>query len=273
MRPTIAFTAAVVAAITAPAYCETVADRFDSASGRVEIVGGPSEKKSVAVGPKILPLEDYYASFRERAGNLILIETSSGGFACASMFVWLDTTPGRVRLSEPFGTCSDSAEVTDNGASVRVTMPAGNGSAGFVAFDYDGSVVTERLLGLRSSAVAKRANGIPTAWIGQSPYEYVTAPENEANLIDLIGWDDLDALRNSIVVGSQKMTVDGDWIVGSGCRPHVCNTDFAAIALHKGTGSFVAAIKKDGERPKLLGKPTSALPADVRRVMTASHGG
>lgn len=66
------------------------------------------------------------------------------------------------------------------------------------------------------------------------------------------------------------MFVEGNWIVGEGCRPHMCDTDFAAIALHRGTGQLIAAIKRGGARPQLLGAPPEALPNSIRAVMVSN---
>jgi len=245
-------------------------DTYDSPSGAVRIVGGSGEQKSVTVGDQVIPLGDYYAGLHEKVGNLVLVSISSGGTACPSQFAWLDTTPGKVRISETFGTCSDYAEVSHDNETVTVTMPSLNGSIGNVAFDYDGSRISERQLGLESSETAQAAIGNPDAWIGESPYEYLTAAEHEADLIATIGWDALDELRKTLVIGSQEMTLDGDWIVGSGCQPHMCSSDFSAIAIDRESGEFLAAVKRDGERPRLLGSPAGPLPVEIRKVMTTN---
>lgn len=152
--------------------------------------------------------------------------------------------------ARPWRTSHDNETVT-------VTMPSLNGSIGNVAFDYDGSTISERQLGLESSEIAQAAAGNPDAWIGESPYA-------------AIGWDALDELRRTLVVGSQEMTLDGGWIVGSGCQPHMCSSDFSAIAIHRESGGFLAAVKRDGERPRLLGSPAGPLPVEIRKVMTAN---
>lgn len=244
-------------------------DGFSSPSGVVKITGGEYEMKSVSVGNETIPLNDYRAGLIEKVGNLVLVAIYSGGTACPATFAWLDTTPGKVRLTETFGTCSDYAEVSSDAETVTVTMPSFDASEGRIAFVYDGHNVTREMMGLESSETARVAPKDANAWIGESPYEYVTAPEHEAALIADLGWDQLDELRNTIVIGSQEMVLDGNWIVGTGCRPHMCDTDFAAIALHLSSGGFIAAIKRDRASPRLLGTPTEALPNEIRKVMTS----
>tara|TARA_Y100000815_G_scaffold258108_1_gene267221 strand:- start:664 stop:1212 length:549 start_codon:yes stop_codon:yes gene_type:complete len=180
----------------------------------------------------------------------------------------LDTTRGALRLSEEFGTCSDRIEVTHDSETATVTMPPLDPSSGPVAYIFDGAQVFERQLPLERSPLAAAAEGDPDAWIGHSPYDYLRAADYEPRLIALMGWETLDALRNAIAVGSQAMVVEGDWIVGEGCWPHNCAEAYAAIAIHREDGSFIAALKLDGERPRLLGAPRSALPPAVRSVLT-----
>lgn len=255
-----------LAAVPLPALA---ADSLPSPSGEVRITGGEYEMKSVTVGGESFPLGDLRASLVDQLGNLILVAIYTGGTACPATYAWLNTTPGSLGLTDSFGTCSDLYELSHDSETVTLTMPSFNASEGKVAFVYDGRQVARRVLGLESSETAQQAQGDAEAWIGESPYEYLTAQETEAGLIGLFGWEDLDQLRNTLVVGSQEMVVDGEWVVGSGCRPHMCDTDFAVLALHRGTGEPIAAIKQDGQPPRLLGEPAAALPVAIRNVMVS----
>jgi len=243
---------------------------FESASGPVRIVD-LAGTTSVAVGDTVFPLvTNSLAALHTQTGDHVLVIYSTGGNLCPAQFVWLDTTPGSVGLSKAFGTCSEVAEVSRNGTLITVTMESFNASVGTVAFDYDGERITERVLGLQSSevATAAAAAGNPDVWIGESLHEYLGAAENEANLIASLGWDALDELRASTAVGSARLESDGEWITGSGCRPHMCNTDYGALAIHRQTGRVVAALRRSGEGPRLLGEPLGPLPNAIREVMT-----
>lgn len=150
-----------------------------------------------------------------------------------------------------FGTCSDTVEVTHTRDIVTVTMPSLDASRGMVAFDYGGKQITERLLGLRRSGVSGDSADV---WIGRSAYAYLTAPENDAALVALMGWEALDAARNASAISSddQALSIDGNWLVASGCQPHSCNTSFTAIALHRESGKPLVALKLEGRPAELL---------------------
>lgn len=249
----------------------TTEERFSSPSGVVFITGGPMEMKAVSVGGRVIPLGVHGARLVDKVGNLILIAINHGGMACPISFAWLNTTPADFGFSERFGTCAGEPEISYDRETVTVILSSANASEGRVAFIYDGSKITRQTLGLVSSRIAREALGNPEVWIDESPYEYLTALEHEAVLIEAIGWNSLDELRRAMTVGSQKMVVDGNWVVGSGCQAHMCATSYAAIALHRKTGGFIAAIKSDGVAPRLLGKPDEALPHEIRRILISQE--
>lgn len=266
MRPTLFALSLFAALLAMPSAWAFQA--YDTPSGRAQIIELEGEGYMVAIGNQVIPLNTYSRSYLStRVGNYILVSISSGGVACPTTFAWLDTSAGNVRLSETFGTCAEGGEVTHADGILTVTMNSYNASEGMVAFDYDGKTITRRVLGLEESDIAKAAAGNPDAWIGESMHEFLTAAETEADLIAAFGWDDLDQLRNSTIVGSGGMEADGDWIVGSGCRPHMCNTDYGAFAIHRQTGSLLGALKSSGEKPRLIGEPVGALPAEIREVL------
>lgn len=243
---------------------------YDSPSGPVRIIEMGIEK-AVAVGDRVFPLDTLKAYVGERVGNLFLIYVDSGGNLCPRMFAWLDTTPGDVHITGQFGTCSEAAEVSTDGDVVRVTQDSFNPSEGTVAFDYDGQTVTRRVLGLESSEVAQAAAGNVDAWIGQGVFEYLRAAETEADLIKAFGWDDLDLLRKSAVVSSpdDAFKIEGEWVVGSGCRPHMCNSDAGALAIHRQTGALLGALKEN-HQTRLIGSPAGPLPNTIREMLTGS---
>lgn len=258
------------AALLAAPVSALAADSLPSPSGQVRILGGDMEMKSVSVGGEVFPLNDFRAELLNQVGNLILIAIYTGGTACPATYAWLDTTPDNLGLTKGFGTCSDLYELSHDSETVTLIMPSFNASEGRVAFVYDGRQVQRRVLGLKSSEIARSAIGNVDAWLGESPYEFLTARENEAALIKAFGWDTLDDLRNTLVIGSQEMVIEDGWIVGKGCRPHMCNTDYGALALHRETGEAIAAIKRDGSRPGLLGTPPDALPGTIRAVLVSN---
>lgn len=253
------------AVLASPVMAEEV---YDSPSGSVRMAELDGQK-AVAVGGELLPLGTFSrAYFHARVRDYFLIQYSTGGSACPVEWVWLNTAPGSVGLSESFG-CSEWAEVDFDGKIMTVTMESLNSSEGEVAYDFDGHSITRRVVGLKSNEVAQAAGDDLNAWVGEYAYYYVNAPENEDKLIKALGWNDLDQVRRSITVSSTPFEVDGDWIVGRGCRPHSCDSHRAAFAIHRSTGSYLVALMEN-KKSRLIGEPIGPLPTHVRAVMTGN---
>ena len=255
--------AAIVAMAGAPAFGQEI---FDSPSGEVRITG-EHHARVVRVGDESISLDSgyAYASLREKVGNLILVSVSYGGNACPAEFRWLDTTPGKVALTDSFGTCSDLVEISYTAEVVTVTMPSMNTSVGRVAYDFDGTTITERMLGLEASGVPE---GDVRAWAGKHASDYLGAAENEARLLELMGWDMLAIARNAILITSEVLEEQTGYLVAGGCKPHDCGDTYGAIALHLETGEPLVAVKEDDASPKLFGMPQGPLPNRIRHVMT-----
>ncbi len=229
-----------------------------------ELKGG---QYALSIGKQMVKLDYYEPSRAQKFGNKILLSFNTGGSACAMLLRWVNVEQRNISVTDDFGTCSERADVKEKDGLLIVTQQ-GRGSEGEVAFDYDGHRVTKRIVGLGSSETAQKAKNDVSAWVGKSPFKMLTASETEADLIAQIGWDALDEARTSIMVGSNKMVEDGDWITGAGCRPHMCNTDFGAIAIHQKTGKVIVALKAEKGKARLYGKPEASLPKDIREVMT-----
>lgn len=255
---TLALSIVMLAAATPAMSDETVS----IPSGEVGIITQDDYSKVFVFNGKKFSLSAYHANIRDTTGDLVLIEIPSGGNACPSDFVWFDAT--NEDFSERFGTCSDYAALSTEGDVLTVTMPSFDPSEGEVAFDYQNGEITRRVLGLKSSGIEP---GDMDAWSKRHYNDYLSAPENEAALIEMVGWDDLDLLRRLSVVGAAEMKIENGYLLGSGCRPHMCNTDFSAMAVNMKTGEALFAIKEDGKKARLIGKPKEALPLNIREVM------
>ena len=197
-------------------------------------------------------------------GGYELIAVRGGGNACPATFYWAVYVDGTLEVSEEFGTCAYPEDVTVENGRVIVVMPSFDPSKGDIRFTYDGDEIVEEVLGLKSSGVSDAA-----AWAEKSVYDYMTAGENEALLLSLMEWGDLEAARRASVVGEATMSRDGNWVTGSACRPHMCGDTMMALAINVASGETIVALKEDGVDARLFGKPSEAMPAEVRSVLTA----
>ena len=208
-----------------------------------------------------------YSAFETKVGDVVLVSLASGGTACPAEYVWLDTRPGQIRLTDRFGTCSDLPTVTWDSESVIVTLPSMVPGEGPVAFVWDGKGAAVRGMGL-----AHPPSGLPpaagaTVWIGRHPAEVLVAPEWQQTLLSLMGEVALRDAQRIISVG-HLFAADGPWVAGGGCQPHACDVTRGAVALHQ-DGRIGVALWEHGQGLRVWGQFDGVLPLAMQEVMSA----
>ncbi|MDO9639721.1 MAG: hypothetical protein Q7J44_14365 [Pseudotabrizicola sp.] len=239
-------------------------NRIDTPSG-VAVITRQDIDSVLSIGGQTFVFEGMpYASFGERLGDVVLVSVSSGGSACPAEFVWLDTRPGQLRLSDRFGTCSDLAEVSWDAESVIVTLPSMRPGEGPVAFHWDGKSAAIRDVVLQMPPSGIAATAPPSAWLGRHPSEFLSAPEQRERLVAQMGEAALLDAQRIIGVASNFETV-GDWVVASGCQPHACDITEGAIAMYRDW--LLVALWEQGKGVRVFGDQTGLMPAAIAKVM------
>ena len=244
--------------VAAPAQ-DGFEQQADTPSGPLSVsVDEEAFVASVTVGAETFTFpEVQYAFIAERVGDVFLIELSPGGNACAGNFAWLDTTPGQVRMTEPFGTCSDLFEISYDDQTITVTLPSMQPGEGSIAFVWDGAgPVREVPLGLPASGIPPGSD--PVAWIDQDrhPYDLVNSADWEPVLTELVGGEMLATLRETMQL-SDGFHRRGDWVVGIGTNKF--SLDRAGVALGPGGRLLVAFQPADGET-RIWGDRSAGVP-------------
>lgn len=240
-------------------------ERIDTPSGPAVIEKGADFTHVLRIAGASFPIEGMmFVSFADRLGNLVLVQQSSGGSLCPAEFAWLDTTPGKVRLTETFGTCADVYEITSDAETVTVTMagPPGQGRSAFV-WDGKGRIV-EQKLGMEATGLSPDM-GVG-AWVGRHPYDLMTAPEWAGVFTVLMGGAALQRVQAGIAI-STAMEMQGDWLVGQGCMPHACDAVVSAVAVHAGDGRVLVAYWEQGKGAQVWGDAAAGIPSAIADVM------
>ena len=244
-----------------PLHAERLGDRV--------ALEGARYASRLQLGDRTVDLSQYaFAEVERRLGDLVLIFLATGGTACPGRFVWVHVTTGDERMTEPFGTCSDLAEVTWDSETVTVIMPSMRADApGKVAFVYDGkSAVREVQTG--PATIATGPDTGVAALVGTYPGDLVASSEWEAALTALVGAGRIDDARRMLAV-SGPMQAEGDWVTGQGCMQHNCGRAFGALAIHRGDGRMVMALQDRDGPPQLFGQIDGAVPQAIRAVLGA----
>jgi hypothetical protein len=241
-----------------PLAAETV--NPETRLGLARIVDGASGNMALMLGEHFveLPNAPHLAFIEARRGDLLLIALASGGNVCPAEYVWVHATPGDIRTSEVFGTCSDLIEVSHDRDTVRVTMPSMQGDEGDVTFVYNGHGPVERVV-VGHSPSGMGPEGGPQFWLGRYPFELIAASDWRPAFLSVMDEAAYGEAQRVISLAS-PMRREGEWIVGEGCPKGECDTRGGAVAVHIATGAVMAALWEAGQRARIYGNPGGPLP-------------
>ena len=237
-----------------------------SPSGPVEVVPADDGEQQVAVGGEVVPnTSAYLVGVERQVGNLFLLALAPGGNACPSLYAWLDTTPGRVRATETFGTCSDLPDVSWDSETVTVEMPSMDAERPErVRFLWDGKgAVREVFAGLPSLGIGSLTGG---GLEGRHVGDVVRSAELDGALSALLGRAALaDARRLIAVADAGGMQRFGGWVAGQGCMAHNCGWAEGALAVHD-DGRILVAFDDEGA-VRMWGDARGEVPEPILDVL------
>ncbi|HGG04579.1 MAG TPA: hypothetical protein ENK28_03905 [Aliiroseovarius sp.] len=213
-----------------------------------------------------LPDRPYTAFIEKRLGDLLLVAYSQGGNACPAFYTWVHATPGNIRRSEGFGTCSDLITVTYDAETVSVTMGSMQPGKGDITYVYDGkNPIREVQNGLAKSGMANASDW--GFWDGKYPYDLITAGELQGTFLKLLGDASTLVEAQTLLSFSGPMDRDGDWIAGTGCAPQLCEESAGAIAVNVVTGHFLVALWRAGTPARAWGALGDSTPQSILDVL------
>ena len=183
-------------------------------------------------------------------------------------FRMLNTETGAPVLSEPTYICKDGYEIVVKDQVVEV-QTWGSPGEGKVAFVYDGQSVVKKSLGLLDEDDVENPYD-PLSWVDQGANAYLIAPQNEGFLLEMMSFEELNRLRHATQVRSYKSDFeqDGEWVVGSGCAPNMCDTTKGIVAISIKTGKpFFAYRSWRDNKWSFMGELPEVLPPTVRNTL------
>ncbi len=213
-----------------------------------------------------LPDRPYSAFIERRLGDLLLVAYSQGGNACPAFYTWVHATPGNIRRTEGFGTCSELITVTYDAETVSVTMGSMQPGKGDITYIYDGkNPIREVENGLANSGMANANDW--GFWDGKYPYDLIAAGELQGTFMKLLGDASTLVEAQTLLSFSSPMERDGDWIAGTGCAPYLCEESAGAIAVNAKTGHFLIALWRKGAPVRAWGRLGDSTPQAILDVL------
>lgn len=273
-----ALLAGIFAAIAASPAIARDPMRIELPAGEVEIRVDEAEGFGIIVsapGQPDLPVESaYLPEVIASHADSVLLQLSSGGNACPAEYAWLTYDAAGLRATPAFGTCSEGVEMVETGGYPAATMPPIGEETGWSRYDFDGQTVTRSDLGQKASGISPAT---PAAWEGHSAYDLVVASEIHPRLAAIMGEEDIGLLSAALQLTSDTQNLHptgvpsggahsaGDWLVGSGCRPSLCDVEAAAVGLNLTDGRIVAVLFGLPEDPP---RYFGADPAEAQAVLS-----
>lgn len=261
---------------SSPLLAEVI-EEYDASAGKVvlEKVGGTDFE--LRVGDQVFPISASSVSiwrpglegFDEVFGDTFLIWEWGGGSFCHGFFSWLNANGDRAQLTDSFGRCTDAADnMRLEGSTVKFDQH-GRSNEGIVTFVYDGVGVTEQIQGLSDFDIVENPYD-PDAWVGESAYNYLRAPQNEKFLLEMMSWEELAKVRSAPTVSgsSSLFSEDEGWIVGSGCAQSMCSDVGAVVAISRETAMPFIAFKSWDADWKFYGDVPERMPNSVRSFLS-----
>ena len=197
-------------------------------------------------------------------GDVVLISFWSGGASCCHSYQLVRLTGQGEFATRIFGGhgFQPSNFVPDMGSiSFRLerSFPA---SVDYLQVNYDGAEVIVTTVWENDSGVEIAGPGEQVLrWDGQRPTTIFDDPSERARFRAIMKNDDLDLLRTSLSVGGEA-TISGGYLLGAGCWPHRCDSQFGFFAIEIATGKPFAVYSDDcGQR--LFGASEATLPVPV----------
>lgn len=242
-------------------------DKFYSSAGEV-FIKKRANTTTLVVGDQEIALDVFDAGLLAAKDDWFMLELYSGGTACPTSFKMLNTETAVPVLSKAFGTCKDGYNLVVKDQVIEV-QTGGFPGEGDVAFVYDGERVEKKSMGLLDHDDVGNPYD-PLSWVGKQANSYLMAPQNEGFLLEMMSWEELNGLRHATQVSGKHNAFqrDGDWVVGSGCAPSMCNMSGGVVAISIKTGKpFFAYRSWEDKKWSFLGQPPEVLPPSVRNAL------
>ena len=242
-------------------------DRFSTRFGPVEVRPAPSFGETLAIqgvtapavlGPRAGELTGQDVAIlgawalAEEAFDWVLVEVRPGGNMCAGSVYILQVSPDFINMSEALRDCSTGI------LDLRV-MP---GVIEVDLFDrmlevdretarFDGRSLTR--IDHPAPRVAPAAGGASVArWLGTSGPDIFGDPAERARFRTVMPDQDIQVLYEQMIVPN-AVAARGDWVEGSGCMRHQCNTHRGIWGLRLSDGAVAAAILVAEQSDRMFG--------------------
>lgn len=229
----------------APSFGETIAIQGIPATA----VLGP--RAGELVGQDVAILGAW--ALAEEAFDWVLVEVRPGGNMCNGAVYILQVSPDVVSMSAALRDCSTGIldlRVMPGAIEVDLFDPMLEVDRETVRFDGRSLTRTDHPAPRVPPAIGGGASVL--RWLGTSGPDIFGEPAERARFRTVMTDPDIQILYEQMIVPN-AVSARGDWVIGSGCMRHQCNTHRGIWGLRLSDGAVAAAILAAGQPDRLFG--------------------
>lgn len=241
---------------------------FSTRFGPVEVRPAPSYGETIAIqgvpapqvlGPRAQELvgEDVAIlgawARGEEAFDWALVEVRPGGNMCSGAVYVLRISPDTVTMSEALRECSTGIlDLRVLPGAIEVDLFDSQLEVDIETVRFDGQTLTRADVPAPIVPAATGGGESVSRWLGASAPEIFLDPAERSRFRTVMADADIQILYQQMIVPN-PVTRRGDWVVGSGCMRHQCNTHRSIWGLRLSDGAVAAAIIESGRADRVFG--------------------
>jgi hypothetical protein len=220
----------------------------DTRFGQVQVIGGDVDQQLWFAGEFLpLPVEQLYwirgVWAAEGADHDWVLATSNHfGNMCGGYLSYYLIRAGAdgAAVSPPLDACMGVLDVRAEPDRIELDLTHADLGIARETFAWDGVTLTSTLVPQGAAEAAGPGEAV-TRWIGGAPHAIFEDPSERARFGSIMAPDDIQVLSEALSLGQTVEERDG-WVVGYGCRQHLCNALQGAWAIRVSDGAVAAAI-------------------------------
>jgi hypothetical protein len=190
----------------------------------------------------------------EEAFDWALIEVRPGGNMCAGAVYVLQISPDFVTISEALRDCSTGIlDLRVLPGTIEIDLFDPMLEVDLETVRFDGRTLTRTDIRAPLVPAATGGGESVSRWLGTSAPQIFSDPAERSRFRTVMSDEDIQTLYQQMIVPN-PVTRRGDWIVGTGCMRHACNTNRGVWGLRLSDGAVAAAILDVGRGDRLFGR-------------------
>jgi hypothetical protein len=197
----------------------------------------------------------------------VLVRRLTGGNGCFPVHGLLRITPDGLVASPDFGHCvAEPLDVRVMPGRIEIDMSHPDVTIARQTFTFDGATLNSANASVPVTAPPAGPGADVLRWLGRHPFGVFDDMSERARFATIMPAGEISALANHVQVANSTFQ-QGDWVIGLGCLPQLCDSSRGVWGLRISDGAAGAAILGPNGAGTLYG--LAATDPTLRQVIDA----